>query len=174
MASCQPDCRLYCLVPDLDTARAIARDLSQACSEAPRLRVVVRRETLVVGLPEASVRERSGIVEAAKRGLFMGSIGGAITGLVAAIELPVTTLLACGLVVFGTVVGSLFGAWVCAMMGIEEPHSTIRPYQDAIEAGQVLIIANVDRDQVEHLEELIKRHHPAAGFSTSNDRTLPP
>src|SRR5699024_5557947 len=138
--------RLYCLVEDLEMARAVVNTLRQARLEPPAVRVIARRETLLIDLPEASLRERSGIIEAARRGLCMGSVGGLITGIVAAIELSVPTLLACALVVGGAIAGSAFGAWASAMMGIEEPHSTIRPYQQAIESGRILVLIDVERD----------------------------
>lgn len=167
MASRHRNYRLYCLVPNLDAARAVDKALSQANLKPYNLRVVVRREALVVGVAEASIRERTGILEAAKRGLVMGSIGGVITGLVAAIELPVNHVLAFGLIVFGTIIGSAFGAWASAMMGIEEPHSTIRPYQSAIESGQVLILVDAHDQQLEQIQCLIRHHHPDAHFSVT-------
>src|SRR5699024_1580362 len=174
MTSCASDYRLYCLLPDLVTAQAIASDLAQTSTKGHNLRVIVRREMLVTGLAEAGVRERSAIMQAAKRGLVIGSVGGAVTGLVAIIELPVHFLLGCGLIALGIVVGSLFGAWVCAMMGIEEPHSVIRPYQQAIEAGQVLTIINVDHDQLDAIEHIVRRHHPDAVFNTVRAATISP
>lgn len=165
MAPHHRNSRLFCLVPDLDTARAIARELSRTDLEAHHLRVVVRREMLVADLPVAGIREHSAILEAARRGIFMGSAGGAVTGLVAAIELPVNFSFACGLVIVGGIAGSAFGAWTAAMMGIEEPHSTIRPYQKAIESGQVLILIDVAKDQLEAVQKLIQDHHPDARTS---------
>lgn len=160
--------RLFCLVANPDMARAVVKTLQQAQLEPPAVRVIARRETLLVDLPEASLRERSGIVEAAKRGVLMGSVGGVITGIVAAIELTVPTLFACALVVGGGIAGSAFGAWASAMMGIEEPHSTIRPYQQAIESGQVLVLVDVERDQVSAIKNLIRRQHPAARIDAEN------
>ncbi|HLQ85290.1 MAG TPA: hypothetical protein VK110_03985 [Salinisphaeraceae bacterium] len=159
VADSETNCRLYCLVPNLDAARAVRRTLGQADGAARTLRVVARRETLVPDLPLAGLRERSAIVEAARRGLIMGSIGGLISGLVAAYELPVSFLIRCALVPFGILAGSAFGAFASAMMGIEEPHSTIRPYQEAIEAGQVLILLDVSDAQTRQIKDMIRQNH---------------
>lgn len=162
---------LYCLVPDTDAARAVASDLSSSGLDALNLRVIAPRETLLVDLPEAGLRERSGILEAARRGVAMGSVAGTITGIVAAIELSVTVPIACGLVLFGCIGGSAFGAWASAMMGIEEPHSTIRPYQNAIESGQILIIIDATPQQRAQIEALIKQRVPAARVDSGNDNS---
>lgn len=165
MARFEDNCRLFCLVPEADTARAVVKDLSQANAGPEDVRVVARRETAIFGLQEASIRERTAIVEAAKRGLAIGSIGGAITGLVAAIELSVTLSFACGLVVVGSLAGSAFGAWVSAMMGIDRPHPVISAYQDAVDAGQVLMIIQDHREQLEQIKRLIRQQYPGAEIS---------
>lgn len=174
MAACRPNCRLYCLVADLDTARSVANDLWQTDVSARNLRVVTRRETPVAGLPEAPVGERTAIVEAAKRGLVIGSLAGAVTGLIAAVELPANFVFGCGLVLIGGVAGSALGAWVSAMMGIDRPHPEISQYQSAIDSGRVLVVVDVDREQLEPIEHLIRRSYPGARVGASRDMAASP
>lgn len=173
MASSDRNRRLYCLVSDLDTARAAANDLWQAGVGWHDVGVVTRREMLVADLPEAGIRERSAVVEAAKRGLVIGAAGGAITGLVAAIELPVDLMFAYALVLFGGVAGSAFGIWVSAMMSLDHPHREVRPYQHAIDAGRVLLIIHVHREQAGSIERLIRQRYPAATLSTAAGKAAP-
>lgn len=166
MAPRHRNSHLYCLVPDPDTARAVADDLRQTDVEPQDLRVVVRRETIVAGVPEAGFRESTAVIEAAKHGFVIGVVGGAVTGLVAAIEVSVSLSFACILVILGAVAGCSFGAWVSAMMGISRPHPDISQYQSAIDSGQVLMIIDVYRDQIGQIESLIRRCHPGATIST--------
>lgn len=163
--------RLYCLVPDLDAARAVAQELSCADVEPFRLRVIVRRETPVVGLPEASLRERAALVQAARRGLMMGGMGGAIAGLVAAFEIAAHLVLAFVLVPLAGLAGAVVGAWICSMMGVGRPHPEVSAYQKAIDAGYVLILIHTRHERLETMQRLIKRQHPGARFSRAGDTT---
>jgi hypothetical protein len=49
-----------------------------------------------------------------------------------------------------------------SMVGVGLPNSRIEQYQQAIEAGQLLLMVDVHRERVEEVEALVMRHHPEA------------
>jgi hypothetical protein len=58
------------------------------------------------------------------------------------------------------------------MIGISAPNSRLKAFEDAVEAGQFLMMVDVPVDKVEAITQRVKEHHPEATIH-SCDSTVP-
>lgn len=152
--------RIYFLVPDVSTARRVVEDLLLARIEERHLHVIAKRGTPMEDLPEASLLQKSDFVPAVQRGALLGWTTGLVAGLVA-LALPGAGPVIAGGVVLGTgLAGAGVGAWLSGMVGMNVASTRIREFEAAIEAGHLLVLADVPRDRVEELETRVRTHVP--------------
>ena len=71
-------------------------------------------------------------------------------------------MIAGGAVVGLTLAGAGFGAWTAAMIGIAEPNARLQRFREAIQAGQILIMADVPALREQEIEEMVAQHFPKA------------
>ena len=152
--------RIYFLVPDIAIAKRIVDDLLLARIDERHLHVIAKRGTELEDLPEANMMQKSDFVPAVERGLALGGSAGALAGLVAVALPPASTVIAGGILLASTLVGAGVGAWAGSMIGVSTSNSRIKQFEAAIEAGQLLVLADVPTNRVEEIEARIKAHLP--------------
>jgi len=165
--------RLYFLLPDVDCARELVEDLLLHRVEERRIHLLARRGTPLEDLPEASVAQRTDLIPALERGAAVGGATGALAGLVAITVPPAGLVLGGGAVLAMAALGAGFGAWASSMLGISTPNSQIKQFQDAIEAGKILMMVDVPKSRVDDIERLVRQHHPEAEIG-GTEPTIPP
>jgi hypothetical protein len=154
--------RIQYLLPDLDSARRMMDDLLLARVEQRHIHVLARRGTPMEGLHEASMLQKSDLVHGAQRGLAIGAVMGAIVGLIVAYTMVDSNGWQVMSVVAAAILGALFGAWVSSMVAIAVPNSRLRQFQQAIEEGRILLMADVPEHRVEEIRERLDAIHPEA------------
>ena len=152
--------RIYFLVPDIAIAKRIVDDLLLARIDERHLHVIAKRGTELEDLPEANMMQKSDFVPAVEHGLALGGSAGALAGLVAIALPPASTVIAGGILLASTLVGAGVGAWAGSMIGVSTGNSRIKQFEAAIEAGQLLVLADVPTNRVEEIEARIKAHLP--------------
>ena len=90
----------------------------------------------------------------------MGVATGVLVGLVA-MSFPPAGLVIGGGGVF-TIGAAGVGGWVSSMVGASVPSTRLKKFEDAIKAGEFLVLVDVKRDRVDEIEELVKKHYPEA------------
>ncbi|MGH8514647.1 MAG: DUF1269 domain-containing protein [Gammaproteobacteria bacterium] len=159
--------RLYFVLPSVETARQVERELLLARIEDRRIHFLARRGTDLGDLPEAAVTQRTDFVHALWIGLVAGGITGAIVGGIAFSFPEVESKLGLGwILIFGSS-GASFGVWVSGMIGASVPNSQLKDYQKSIEAGSVLLMVDVPKDQAEKITSLILKEHPEVSGARS-------
>ncbi|SFW17297.1 DUF1269 domain-containing protein [Nitrosovibrio sp. Nv17] len=153
--------RIYFLVPDIDTTRRIVDELLLARIEERHIHVIAKRGVPLEDLPEASLMQKSDFIPAVERGLALGGSAGILAGLVALSIPPAAAVVAGGVLLASTVAGAGVGAWAGGLIGISTASSRIRQFEAAIEAGQLLVLADVPKSRVEEIEGAIKAHLPS-------------
>jgi hypothetical protein len=154
--------RIYFLVPDIAAAKRIIDELLLARIEERHLHVIAKRGTPLEDLPEASLLQKTDLIPAVERGLALGGTAGVLAGLVA-IALPgAGTVIAGGILLASALAGAGVGAWLGGMVGMNVGNTRIKQFEDAIEAGQLLVLADVPRDRVDDIEERVRQHLPEA------------
>jgi hypothetical protein len=156
--------RLYFLLPDIISAKAIVDELLLARIEERHIHIAAADHHALTeaNLPEASLLQESDFVPAVERGLAIGGATGILAG-IAAIAIPGAGLVLGGGAILGIgLAGAGIGAWMSGMIGISVPSSRLADFESAIEEGQLLMMVDVPKDKVERITELVMSHHPEA------------
>ena len=152
--------RIYFLVPDVSTTKRIVNELLLARIDERHIHVIAKSGTPMEDLPEANLFQKSDFIPAVERGLALGGSTGILAGLVA-ITLPASApMLAGGVLLMATLSGAGIGAWAGGMIGVSVENTRIKQFEGAIEAGQLLLLADVPKSRVEEIEERVKQHIP--------------
>lgn len=151
--------RIYFLAPNIEIARKIVDELLLARIEERRIHVLAKRGTPMEDLPEASYMQKSDFIPALEQGLALGGLTGIVAGLVA-VALPGGPVLAGGAVLAASLAGAGVGALMSSLAGGSIGNRRIQQFEEAIEKGEFLFMVDVQMDQVEKIEALIKKHHP--------------
>ncbi|MGG7055949.1 DUF1269 domain-containing protein [Nitrosomonas sp. ANs5] len=162
--------RIYFLVPNIDVTRKIVDELLLARIEERHIHVIAKRGTPLEDLPEASLLQKSDFVPAVQQGLAVGGSTGALAGLVAVALPPASTVIAGGVLLAGALAGAGIGAWISGMVGMSVGNRRIKEFEEAIEAGHMLVLADVPAARVEEIEERVKQHIPEVEVESTEPR----
>lgn len=155
--------RLYWILPDTTSARRVADDMLLARVEERHLHFVARAGTDMSGLHPANVLQTSDLVRSAEVGLVLGCLSGGVLGTLFALFYPIVgDSTDWGLLGLFAIIGGLFGAWSSSMIGASVPSLRLRRFQPQIEAGQILLMVDVPRSRVAHVEARLQALHPEA------------
>ncbi|RDK03250.1 DUF1269 domain-containing protein [Paraburkholderia lacunae] len=164
--------RLYFLLPHAQSAKAIANELLLERIEWRHIHVIARHDVPLEHLPEATLTQRTDLLPALARGTAAGGCVGMLAGLVAMVFPPAGLTIAGGALVAITLCGAGFGAWVAPMIGVDVPNTRLKPFEEAIARGELLMLVDVPTDRVEEIEQLVKLHHAEADIKGA-DPTIP-
>lgn len=166
--------RLYFLVPNVDSAKKIVDELLLARVEERHIHVIAKEGTPMEDLPEATLAQTSDVVPAFERGLALGGATGILAGVVAVTLPGVGIALGGGAVILATALsGAGFGAVMSTMIGVSAPNSRLKKFEEAVEAGELLLLVDVPKDKVATIEDMIRGHHPEAEIE-GTEPTVPP
>ena len=154
--------RLYFLVPDLKSASAIVDELLLARIPEKHIHAIARPDTDMGDLPAAGLAEKSDLIPALERGLGLGGVAGTLAGLVAVSVPDFAVLSASSLMVGLALAGSTLGAWISTMIGVSVDSPRLQPFQQAIAGGQILMLVDVPKSQVDTISQRIVALHPQA------------
>jgi hypothetical protein len=165
--------RLYFLVPGTTVGKKVVDELLLAHIEWRHIHVVAKRGTPLEDLPEASHLQKSDIVPALQRAVPIGGATGLLCGLVG-LALQPHLVVAGGAVLLATsLAGVGIGAYLGGMVGLNVENTRHKAFHDAIERGELLVIADVPRDRVEEITERIKSAYPQAEPEGTDPRVFP-
>ena len=164
--------RLYFLLPDIKSARGVVDDLLLARVEERHMHLIAKEGASLEELPEASFLQKSDFVPALERGLAAGGATGVLAGVVAVTFPPAGLILGGGAVLAIALAGAGVGAWLSSMIGIDVANTRIREFEDGIEKGEILMMADVRKDRIEEIEALVRKHHPEADIE-GTEPTVP-
>jgi hypothetical protein len=160
-------------MPDIATTHELVKDLLLSHVEERYIHVVAKEGTPMEDLPEASLLQKSDFVPAIEKGLTLGAVTGVICGLVA-MALPATgVIIGGGALLFITAAGAGVGGLMSSMVGAGLPSARLQKFEEAINAGEVLVLVDVKRNRVEEIEELVKKHHHEADIE-GTEPMVPP
>lgn len=162
--------RIYFLAPDLAITKNVVNDLLHAKIDEKHIHIIAKRNTPLEDLPEANLLQKSDFIPAVEQGIAIGGSTGMLAGLVAIMLPPASTVIAGGVLLASTIVGAGVGAWVSGMVGMSIGNRRIKEFEDAIEAGKFLVLADVPADHVEEIERRVKQHIPQAEIESTEPR----
>ncbi len=156
--------RIYFLVPDIATTKKIVDDLLLARIEERHIHVIAKRGTPLEDLPEASLLQKSDFIPAVEQGLALGGSSGMLAGLIAVALPPASTVIAGGILLATTIAGAGVGAWISGMIGMSIGNRRTQEFEAAIDAGELLVLADVPAQRVTEIEERVAQHLPAVAI----------
>ncbi len=154
--------RLYFLLPNVQTAKAVVDELLLARIEERHIHVLAREGTPMNHLPEATLLQKSDFVHGLEQGIAVGGATGVLAGLVAVTFPPAGLVIGGGALLGIALAGAGVGAWVSSMIALDVPNVRLKEFQRAVDEGHILMMVDVPKGEVEAVTELIKRHHPEA------------
>ena len=164
--------RLYFVLPDIDSARAMLDEMLLARLDFKHLHFLSRRDTLPEDLPEANVLQKTDIVHGAQMGVAIGGAVGALAGALLVFFPPDGVTLKFATVLAVAIGGALFGAWTSSMVASSVPNSRLKAFAGDMEDGKVLMMVDVPMRRVQEICELVALRHPEA-LSGGFEPTIP-
>jgi hypothetical protein len=164
--------RLYFLLPQVATAKQVVDELLLARVEERHIHVLAKEGVEMEDLPEATLLQKSDFVHGVEQGLAVGGATGVIAGLLAVTFPPAGLVLGGGAVLATALAGAGMGAWISGMIATDVPNSRLKEFEQAVEQGQVLMMVDVPKEQVEAVSDLVKKHHPEADMH-GTEPTIP-
>lgn len=154
--------RLYFLVPDIESGKKVVDELLLAHIEWKHIHVIAKRGTPLEEMPEASFWQKSDIIPAMEKAVPMGGATGMLCGLAALAVQPHLVVAGGAILLASSLAGVGIGAWLGGMIGLNVGNSRLKDFEDAIERGELLVMADVPMDRVEEIAERIKKALPGA------------
>jgi hypothetical protein len=153
--------RICFLAPSTASAHGVVDELRARGIKDTNIFVVAHEGTDLGDLPDAGA-VTSDFYPQLERGLAAGAAVGVIGGLVA-MRVAGAVLGGAALLLFG-LLGATVNGLLSAIAGSAYPDSRLGRFQQAIEAGQVLIMVDVARADAAATEEAVRQRHPEATF----------
>ena len=154
--------RLYFLLPQRNSAQVIHTELLLAKIEERHMHVIARPDVDLSDLPEAGLLQKTDVM----RGLQLGSILGALTGMILSYIAIRIQLIVPGLEVWSvtslTLGGAFIGAFASTMVALNMPNTRLARFQPEIEKGKILFMVDVPFRRIDEISELVHQHHPEA------------
>lgn len=157
--------RIYFLSPNIHSTKSIVAELKHSEISDDHIYVVGKDH---MGLQDAHMHEAglfqtTDVLHALERGAAVGASIGFLSGL-GIMVFPTGLIIGGGAVLAMGLVGTGLGAWISTMIGISEPNPDIEKYERGIDAGELLIIVDINQADEERTREQILKHHPEASI----------
>jgi len=163
--------RLYFLLPNVENARQAVNELLLARIDIGHIHVMARSGTSMSDLPEADILQKSDLVYGFERGLLIGGFTGIIAGIIASLSTS-TGLSTGGLILACAAAGAIIGAWSSGMIGSDVVNSRVKPFEDAMDNGHILLMVDVPKDDVKTITAMVTSAHPEIS-EKQIDHTIP-
>lgn len=149
--------RLYFIIPNLALAKTVVDELLLSRIDESHIHVMAKDGTDLDDLPEATLFQKSDIVHGIESGMVIGGVSGLVGSIVAILALQLGSMM--GLVVLGcTIFGAAFGIWTSGMIGSSTKNTRLKEFEQAMEDGKLLIMADVPVERVEDITHKIEAH----------------
>lgn len=151
--------RLFFLTADVAHARRVVESLKRIAVPEEHIYVLARYGVELDDLPDEGP-QGDDFMPAYKRGLGLGGTAGVLAGLAALVFPPAGIVVGGGLVVLTGLWGAGIGAMLAGIAGGAFPNSRLASFEAAIEAGKVLVSADVPNDEEEKFLQVIRTLAP--------------
>ena len=163
--------RIYFLAPNIEITHKVVDELRTLGIEDHHLHILAKRDTPLEDLPEATEFQKTDFIPAVERGAALGATTGLLAGLVG---LRFAGFAIAGAPILGVLVfGGTIGAMMSGLAGLQVGNSRVKKYEDAIENGELLVMVDIPKEQIDEMSKVIIKHHPDAEFE-GIEPLLPP
>jgi hypothetical protein len=138
---------------DLGTATAAIAAARRAGAADKDISLIARSDIEIEKIPQDRLDIAADTVPAAWRGAVTGGSAGFVAGLVA-LAIPPLGVTVAGIAALAAL-GAAVGTWSSAMMGSTVPNSVRRKFEAEIEAGRILVVVDVDKQDLPLLDATV-------------------
>lgn len=164
--------RLYFLSPDLNNALQIHNELLLARIPETTMHVICRDDLSHPDLPQANLLQKTDLVHSMQLGGSIGALLGAVMSTLSAWFGFVAPGLEGATILSTALAGIVIGMVSASMVGINIPNTRHKRFNADIQRGSYLFIVDLDLEQVEKIESMVKSHHPETDMR-GIDPTIP-
>lgn len=162
--------RLYFLIPDTKLTETIVTELEQQGVPHKHLHVVAAINHSLKGLPEANIWQKTELAHGLEWGTGIGGTAGLLGGLLTVAFPPGGVILGGGALLIGAAAGAGVGAAMLGLMKGHEHNHQLDDFKKEIEHGQILLMVDIPKSDVESISQSILEHHPEADIKVSEPK----
>jgi hypothetical protein len=144
------------MVPDTSSAESVLNDIRMLGVDDERIHAIANDQTQVEELPNADVMQENDVLGGAARGAVAGSATGMLAGLFVALVPGAGIVTAATALAAGAVGGAGFGVWIGTIVGAAVPNSQLDDWRTGIDAGQILIIVEVEEHEAAGVRKVLE------------------
>lgn len=162
--------RLYFLIPTKELTATIISELEQQGIPQRQLHVVAGVQHSLDGLPEASIWQKTELAHGLEWGTGIGGTAGLLGGLLTVAFPPGGVVLGGGALLIGAAAGAGLGAAMLGLMKGHEHNHQLDDFKKEIEHGDILLMVDIPKTDVEATIDMILTHHPQADIKVSEPK----
>ena len=151
--------RMYFVLPDETHALQVMQDIEESGVEHRHIHGVSGRGVTLTHLPEASMRQQHDIAARLEKTAWTANLAVFFIALLALIQ-----ALAHGSVLWAAIILVVLAATVFAgvLFALRVPDTHLAEMHGALSHGDVVLMADVPRERVHEIDEVVERRHPEA------------
>lgn len=162
--------RLYFLIPTVQLTEIIVSELEQQGIDHHHLHVVASIKQSLRGLPEASIWQKTELAHGLEWGTGIGGTAGLLGGLLTVAFPPGGIILGGSALLIGAAAGAGVGAAMMGLMKGHEHNHQLDDFKKEIEHGEILLMVDLPKSDVEHITDSILKLHPEAHIKVSEPK----
>lgn len=151
--------RLCFLSPDISHAQAVVQDLKNDGIAEKHIYAIANSAIPLPQLPDGGPDDND-FLPAFERGIALGGATGLLAGLLAIVFPPAGFVVGGGAVLLIGVMSASLGGLLTGLAGAALPSSRLQKFEDDIAAGKILIMVDVPKNRIAHVNAVIKRLDP--------------
>ena len=159
--------RIYFLIPNRPLTETIITELEEQGVPHTHLHVVASMDQPLDGLPEANIWQRTELAHGLEWGTGIGGTAGLLGGLLTVAFPPGGIILGGGALLIGAAAGAGVGAAMLGLMKGHEHNHQLDDFKYEIEHGEILLMVDLAKADVERISESILQLHPEAHIKVS-------
>jgi hypothetical protein len=163
--------RIYVLIPSVEVTATIVEELQKMEVPLQHMHTVASIDQSLEGLPEASVWQKTELAHGLEWGTGIGGTAGLLGGLLTVAFPPGGVVLGGGALLIGAAAGAGVGAAMMGLMKGHEHNHQLDDFKKEIEQGEILLMVDLAKDEVEEVSQQILKHHPTGDIRISKQKT---
>ncbi len=149
--------KLCFLLPNIDETKNLVNELLIANIDDYHIHVIAKDDINLDGLPEASINLKPNFIHSMETGMFIGGLLGLLSAIVFIYTLQFNSIMSLVALVF-TITGAATGIWISGIIAKFLNDFRLKIFKPDINAGKILVIADVPADKIKSVNDTIKIH----------------